>query len=202
MTIFRLHHEWQRATGAASADEHSELAGARRGIAALVVLGALALLLALAVAGCGLTTAGTGGTDTGDTGGSAATPAAGGSCGTVSSGPRAVQNTPAAVTAETCFSAAFAQCRTATLVFTMGGVDTITTHKLTVVSAGGGCHITDARQTTLTGSGRAGPTSTLTCTAATQETSGLRISGCQNGQDFTVAGTSGPVPVLSPVPQA
>lgn len=158
---------------------------------------ALALMLALGVAACGLS--GTGGTDS-------AAPTAtvtGGNCGTVATGPRPVQNTPTALSVEQCFATALTHCRPATLLFTAGSLDTITTHALAVMpSSGGGCHITDTRQTTLAGNNNKGPTTVLTCTTATLESDGLHLSGCQNGEDFTVAGTSGPNPVLSPVPPA
>ena len=158
---------------------------------------ALALMLAVGVAACGLS-------GSGGAGGAAPTATAiGGNCGTVATGPRPVQNTPSAVTVEQCFAAALTHCRPATLLFTAGGLDTITTHALAVVpSPGSGCHIADTRQTTLAGSNNKGPTTVLTCTTATLESDGLHLSGCQNGENFTVAGTSGPKPVLSPVPSA
>lgn len=157
---------------------------------------ALALLLALGVAACGLS--GTGGADS-------AAPTAtaiGGNCGAVATGPRPVQNTPSAVSVEQCFAAAHTHCQPATLLFTAGGLDTITTHALAVVpSPGSGCHIADTRQTTLAGSGNKGPTTVLTCTTATLESDGLHLSGCQNSEDFTVAGTSAPPsPTASPTP--
>lgn len=162
----------------------------------LMLAMALALMLALGLAACGIS-------GLGGVGGASGTPtAAGGNCGTVANGPRPVQNTPEAQRIEQCFAAAFTQCRAATLLYTAGGIDTVTTHALAVVPSGSSCHITDTRQTTLAGSGNKGPTATITCTAATQEATGLRISGCQDGQDFTVAGTTGPKPVLSPVPPA
>lgn len=158
---------------------------------------ALALMLALGLAACGIS--GTGGAD----GAAPTATVTGGNCGTVATGPRPVQNTPSALTVEQCFAAAFTHCRAATLLFTAGGLDTITTHALAVApSPGSGCHIADTRQTTLAGSGNKGPTTVLTCTTATLESDGLHLSGCQNGEDFTVAGTSGPKPVLSPVPPA
>ena len=157
----------------------------------------LGLLLALGLAACGIS-------GIGGVGGANGTPtAAGGNCGTVANGPRPVQNTPQAQAVEQCFAAAFSQCRAAALLYTQGGIDTVMTNALAVVpKAGSGCRITDTRQTTLAGSGNKGPTSVLTCTAATLEPAGLRISGCQDGQDFTVAGASGPKPALSPIPPA
>lgn len=154
---------------------------------------AISLAFVLALASCAINTG------NGQAGGTAtATANAGGNCGAVATGPRPVQNTPAAVSVEQCFAAAFTHCRLATLRYTVGGIDTITTHALAVVpSAGTGCHIVDTRQTTVVGSGNKGPTTVLICTAATQEASGLRLSGCQAGQDFTVAGTSAP---SSPTP--
>lgn len=162
-----------------------------RTVRALVLL--LALVLALASCAINAGNGQAGGTGT-------ATANVVDNCGTVATGPRPVQNTPAAVSVEQCFAAAFTRCRPATLRYTIGGIDTITTHALAVVpSAGSGCHIVDTRQTILAGSGNKGPTTVLTCTAATQEASGLLLSGCQNGQDFTVAGTSGPTPTYSPL---
>lgn len=177
------HHERRDAAGRA----YTRMAGA-------VIVG---LLLTLGLAACGIS-------GIGGAGGASGTPtAAGGTCGTVANGPRPVQNTPAAQRVEQCFAAAFTQCRAATLLYTQGGIDAVTTHALAVVpQTGSGCHITDTRQTTLAGSDNKGPTATVTCTAAAQEATGLRISGCQDGQDFTVAGASGPKPVLSPVPPA
>jgi hypothetical protein len=150
-----------------------------------------ALLALLALAACGAP----GGV--GDRGGATAT-AVGGACGTVTTGPRPLQNTPAARNVEQCFAAAFSQCKPATLSFVAGGIDAVTTHALAVApSSGGGCHLADARQVTLAGSGTAGSTTTQTCAAATLETDGLRISGCQDGLDFTVAGAA---PPSSPTP--
>ncbi len=157
----------------------------------------LGMLLALMLAACGISASG-------GAGGASGTPtAAGGNCGTVANGPRPVQNSPAAVRVEQCFAAAYTQCRAATLLYTQGSIDTVTSHALAVApKAGSGCQISDTRQTTLAGSGNKGPTTTLTCTAATQEAAGLRISGCDGGEDFTVAGDSGPKPALSPIPPA
>jgi hypothetical protein len=99
----------------------------------------LALTLALGLAACGISLSGGAGSANG-------TPmAVGGNCGTVANGPRPVQNTPQAQTVEQCFAAAFTQCRAATLLYTQGGIDTVTTHALAVVPSGGGCHITDTR---------------------------------------------------------
>lgn len=155
---------------------------------------ALALMLALGVAACGLS--GNGGAD----GAAPTATAIGGNCGAVATGPRPVQNTPSAVSVEQCFAAALTHCQPATLLFTAGSLDTITTHALAVVpSPGSGCHLADTRQTTLVGSNNKGPTTVLTCTTATLESDGLHLSGCQNGEDFTVAGTSAPPsPTASP----
>lgn len=173
---------------------------------------ALALIVALTLAACGLSgNGGNGGNDTGVGPGSGTatttttTTAASVNCGAVANGPRPLQNMPSAEHVEQCFAAAFTRCQAAKLLYTQGGVDTVTTHALAVVpQAGSGCHITDSRQMTLAGSGHTGPTTVLTCAGATQQPDGLHISGCTDHQDFTVAGASasGPVPVLSPVPTA
>lgn len=153
---------------------------------------AVALTLALGLAACGISASG-------GAGGAAAT-AVGGNCGTVATGPRPVQNTPSGASVEQCFAAAYTHCQPATLLFTAGSLDTITTHALAVVpSPGSGCHIVDTRQTTLAGSSNKGPTTVLTCTTVTLETDGLHLSSCQNGEGFTVAGTSAPPsPTASP----
>ncbi len=98
-------------------------------------------------------------------------------CGTVSTSPNGVVNSPSQAAIEQCFAAAFATCRSATLIFHLTGTDTADVHTLTTQASGQACAVHDAYQHEIIPQPPAAP-QTYQCTGLKQYTDGLLLTGC------------------------
>jgi hypothetical protein len=108
-------------------------------------------------------------------------------CGTVHTNPRGIPtDIPAAKQTEDCFWQAFQKCAPASLIYTLIGVDTVTTRTFTIQTNSGHCSVSDAFQHTIVPA----PLSTARtyiCTGAAQKPDGLHFSGCGQDGDIVVA---------------
>jgi hypothetical protein len=112
-------------------------------------------------------------------------------CGTVQIAGGQVQNPEAARTSVACFWVAYTAGASAGLVMQVVGVDTVTTHNLSLAPANRATRIQDTVQLNVVG--RPTPSSTTyTCAGLRQESTGLRVVGCGAEGDVLV-------PVASPV---
>ena len=114
-------------------------------------------------------------------------------CGTIKSaaGGRVTHGT--ATTAD-WFWRAYAQCQSATLIFSVMGVDTTDTHTLTVQPGNGGCTISDAVAFYRV-SGNFHSSRTYQCVGARQSADGLVIEQCGAEGNLVIAAPDGtPVP--------
>jgi hypothetical protein len=107
-------------------------------------------------------------------------------CGMVQTLPGGkLRNTITANEVEHCFWQNFQQCRTASLVFTVSGVDTITTHTFTVRNNNGHCSVSDAVQLRIVPS-KAQPAKIYKCAGVSQQHAGLQFSQCGGEGTITV----------------
>jgi hypothetical protein len=108
-------------------------------------------------------------------------------CGTVHTNPRGIPtDVLAAKQAEDCFWQAFQKCAPASLVYTLIGVDTVTTRTFTIQTNNGHCSISDAFQHTIVPAPLSAA-KTYTCTGVAQKPDGLHLSGCGQDGDIVVA---------------
>jgi hypothetical protein len=106
-------------------------------------------------------------------------------CGTVQ-GLRGLEvpvNDNGGAAAENCFWQAFRTCQPATLVYIMGGVDTVLTRTFTIHNNHGKCSITDTRQFQVVPR-LPSPAQVFTCAGLTKLSNTLRINTC--GKDGNI----------------
>jgi len=84
---------------------------------------------------------------------------------------------------ENCFLQAFRVCRPATLVYTLGSVDTVLMRTFTIHNNHGKCSITDAKQFRVVPRPLS-PAQVFTCSGLTKLPNGLRFNAC--GKDGNV----------------
>jgi len=108
-------------------------------------------------------------------------------CGTIHTNPRGIPtDIPAAKHTEDCFWQAFQKCAPASLVYTLIGVDTVTTRTFTIQTNSGHCSVSDAFQHTIVPAPLS-TAKTYMCTGAAQKPDGLHFSGCGQDGDIVVA---------------
>ncbi len=144
----------------------------------LVVMALLACMLF--VAACGNNS---GGAPTGNSGtpGTTATVPRTQNCGSVHSMQDAIiqADKTKASTIENCFWQAYQHCQSASMVYTQGGIDTLTVHTFSLKSQNKTCIISDYIQHALAPHPLQ-PGATYTCSSLTLQGDGLHVVSCGN----------------------
>jgi len=130
------------------------------------------------LAGCGQTIVG----------GGTGTPQAPKNCGTVASGPTAVQpSDPSSV--ENCFYDGFTRCAAVTMTYSQMGVDAGVTRTFKAQPKGGGCGVSDTVHNYVIPT-KTDHTATYDCASVARKGGGLLFSACGQDGDVLVPGAS------------
>jgi hypothetical protein len=152
----------------------------RRAISTIGIV--VCVMFSMALVACG-TNAGTG------SGGNPSTPTTTvqvQKCGTVEALPDGkLRNTVTSKGIENCFWQHFQTCQPASLIFTVAGVDTITTHTFIVRNTSGKCIASDSVQLRIVPA-KAQPAKTYNCAGVSQQHAGLQFSQCGSEGTITV----------------